>query len=75
MIVINDTVWANQFATTGLPYRARVLEIKGEKACILPLQHATTIGVARSNASGASIRKRWVKLKSLAKIAPEPSEL
>lgn len=68
MIHVDDIVWANQFGTSGLPYKAQVEEIRDDKIRIRPLRDALTMGSARTLKPGPSVRSRWVGVKSVALV-------
>ena len=69
MIEVGMIVWANFHAETGLPYRAGIEAIKGDKARVRPLagEEAATMGSARSGRSKGtpSVRARWVDIRGL----------
>lgn len=61
-IKVGDIVWGNGGHALGLPYRAKVEDLRDDKAKLRPLQPALTAGSARSvYRKGPSLRARWVK--------------
>lgn len=71
--VIGDIVWANGHAALGLPYRAKIEDLRDGKARVRPLvgERVLTAGSAKSMRSkykkGPSIRARWVDARWLKK--------
>lgn len=63
---IGDIVVANSMGL-GLPYRAKIEAINGDRAKIRPFHATLTEGSARRHKTrqGDSIRARWVKLSYL----------
>lgn len=64
---VGEIVRANAaLGALGLPYRAKIEALKGERVKVRPLHPTLTAGSARTK--GISIRARWVQLSTLEKI-------
>ena len=70
MVQVGDIVWSNCAHALGLPYKAKVEELRNGKAKVRPLEGALTAGSARSKyRQGPSLRARWVKAEWLVPVA------
>lgn len=70
-LYVGAIVTAN-FMGLGLPYKAEVEAIKGERVKVRPLHATLTAGSARryKTRQGDSVRARWVSVWSLAPAIP-----
>jgi hypothetical protein len=67
---LGQIVTANSGAALGLPYRAKIEMIEGDRARVRPLHPTLTEGSARGSRTrkGPSVRARWVNMAGLRPI-------
>ena len=72
-IEVGALVWGNYFGTTGLPYRAEVIDVRGDRVKIHPSEGTLTQGsvgaASRRPRDPLSRRVRWVKSSSVRRMS------